>query len=115
MSRKPEPESKFRRGYFREWRAHRGKTQAQVVGALELMGGDLPVTGASLSRLENGRQPYSQAILEALAEIYDAHPADLIAVNPLKERDVIDFMRHLPEDKKRQMLAIAEVVLKTGT
>lgn len=115
MARNPGTRPLFRRTYFKEWREHRGKTQAQVVGALELMGGDLPTTAASLSRLENGKQPYSQPILEALAEIYDAEPADLIAVNPLKERDVIDFMRHLSEDKKRQVLAIAEAVIKTGT
>lgn len=114
MARNPAPGGKFRKGYFKEWREHRGKTQAQVVGSLEMMGGDLPTTAASLSRLENGKQPYSQPILEALAEVYDAEPADLIAVNPLKERDVIDFMRHLNEQQKRQVMAIAEAVVKSA-
>lgn len=53
--------------YFKEWRKHRGYTQDQVVDRLaELDDPNLPATGASLSRLENGKQPYSQRIVEAL-------------------------------------------------
>lgn len=121
MAGNPAVHGRFRKTYFKEWRKFCDKTQAQVVSALQQLNGDsppedpslrIPTTEASLSRLENGKQPYSQSILEALAEIYDAEPADLIAVNPLKERDVIDFMRHLDEKQKRQVLAIAEAVVK---
>lgn len=101
----------FSRQYFREWRTHRGMTQAQVVGALELMGGDLPATAASLSRLENGKQPYSQPILEALADIYQAEPAALLERNPLKEGEVIDFWAALDERQRVQVMAIAKAVV----
>lgn len=101
----------FNRQYFREWRQHRSMTQAEVVARLEYIGGDLPTTGASLSRLENGKQPYSQPVLEALAEIYQTEPAALLERNPLKEGEVVDFWAALDERQRKQVMAIAKAVV----
>ena len=86
-------------------------TQAAVVAQLEYMGGDLPKTAASLSRLENGKQPYSQPVLEALGEIYQTEPSHLIDRNPKMEGEVIDFLSRLDAQAQQQVLAIAKAVI----
>lgn len=40
------------------------------------------VTYASLSRLENGKTPYDQEILEALATVYNIAPGLLLEIPP---------------------------------
>lgn len=42
----------------------------------------MPQTGASLSRLENGKQHYSQRVLEALGAVYNTEPWELIGRSP---------------------------------
>lgn len=101
--------------YLKEWRAYRNKTQSQVLDMLELADDPLlPKTGASLSRLENGKQPYSQRVLEALADIYDTSPSDLIGRNPFKEGEIVDFVSRLNERQKAQALAVLEAMSRTS-
>jgi transcriptional regulator with XRE-family HTH domain len=101
--------------YLREWRKKRGLTQEQVVGRLAGLDDPLlPTTAASLSRLENGKQPYSERILEALADIYDTRAGHLLDRNPLKEGEVVDFMAHLNESQQRQVLALIEAMRQNG-
>lgn len=95
-----------RRIYLKEWRKAKGLTQEQVVSRLAIHEDPLmPATNASLSRLENGKQPYSQRILEALADIYGCEAWELIGRNPEKEGVVIDMVRHLTDRRQAQVLA----------
>lgn len=78
--------------YLREWREKKGLTQAAVAGRLEFLDDErLPTTAASLSRLENGKQPYSEPIINALAEIYGCEPWELLGRDPTKEGQVVYF------------------------
>ncbi len=98
-----------KRIYLKEWRKKAGLTQAQVVARLEIHGDDkLPSTGASLSRLENGSQPYSERVLLALADIYSCEPWELIGRNPTKEGEVIDMVRLLDERERERVRAYIE-------
>ncbi|WP_331373801.1 helix-turn-helix domain-containing protein [Sinorhizobium chiapasense] len=72
------PEGKPRH-FIKEWRKYRRLTQEQIASSLGY-------AVSSLSQLENGKQGYSQAILEALAELLQCTPADLLSVNPIEER-----------------------------
>lgn len=112
------PAVEKQRRYLREWRKFRGKTQDQVVAALEGMDDpQLPATGASLSRLENGKQSYSERSLAALADIYDCEPWELLGRNPLKEGEVVDFgarFSKLNAQQRAQALAILDALTKTG-
>lgn len=79
-----------RRIYFKEWRQYRNLTQRQVVDRLaEFDDEKLPTTEASLSRLENRKQQYSERVLEALADIYQTEPQWLLHRNPLMAGEVI--------------------------
>lgn len=93
--------------YIRAWRKKRGYTLDQMVGRLEALG--VETTGASISRIERGEQPYSQDILEALAEALNVSVAHLLEHNPeIPQSEVIDFLSHLDAREAAQ----AEAVLK---
>lgn len=106
--------------YLKEWRKFRHLTQDQVVDRLATLEDPLiPQTTASLSRLENGRQPYSQRSLEALAWVYGCDAEDLIGCDPFKEGKLIDLVRVLDERKQRQAMALLKALAEsddeTGT
>lgn len=99
MARKPT--------YIRAWRKHRRYTLEDMVGRLEVLG--VAITGASISRIERGEQPYSQDTLEAIAEALDVSVADLIENDPtIPSAKVIDFFQHLDAKEAEQ----AEKVLR---
>lgn len=101
--------------YLKEWRKHRALTQEQVVDRLSAFDDPLlPSTAASLSRLENGKQPYGQRILEALAEIYQCEPDHLIGRNPEKAGEVIDLWQRLTDSQRIQARAVIEALGKTA-
>lgn len=90
------PARKLHRHFLREWREFRNLTQEQ---AAERIGWDR----TSLSRVEKGQVPYSQGLLEAAAEAYNADVVQLLNVDPSKEGDVIDLtallLRARPEER----------------
>jgi transcriptional regulator with XRE-family HTH domain len=93
--------------YIRAWREKRGYTLDDMVGRLDAIG--LRITGASLSRIERGIQPYSQDVLEAIATALNVSAADLIENDPdVPEAEIVDLMRHLDDRERKQ----AESVLK---
>lgn len=109
------------RRYFKEWRKHRGLTQSQVVARIiELAGsGDdddvtrrVPKTEASLSRIENGRQAYTQAILEVLADVYDIQPEWLISRDPTKEGRVLSILDHLTAEQFQRAQEVLEAMFR---
>lgn len=84
------------RHYFREWRAFRQLSLAKAVSRMETEpGGDPLITGMSLSRIERGMQPYSEEVVNALADIYRCEPFELFTINPLKQGEVVDLMRYV--------------------
>jgi transcriptional regulator with XRE-family HTH domain len=102
-----------KRIYLKEWRKHRGYTQKQVTGWLAELDDDrLPQTDASLSRIERGEQPYSQRILEALADKYLCEPWELIGRDPTKEGKVIDLVAIMNDRQRAQAVAILEALIR---
>lgn len=97
--------------YFKEWRKYRHLTQDQVVGRLVALDDPMiPQTGASLSRLETGKQTYTQRIVEALADIYDCEPDQLIGHNPFKEGEIIDFFKGMADRDRAKALAVLKAL-----
>jgi transcriptional regulator with XRE-family HTH domain len=75
MAKKVETRFKgqYGRHYIREWRKFRRMTLEALASRVgEKIGG---FTHASLSRIERGLQPYSQPILEAIADALRTDPA----------------------------------------
>lgn len=99
--------------YIRAWRKERGYTLDDMVGRLEVIG--VPITGASLSRIERGQQPYSQDIIEAIAEALGVKVAQLIEHDPtIPQAKVIDFLAHLDAKDAAQAEAVLRAMFGTG-
>lgn len=92
--------------YVREWRKHRGLTQEQLAGRLG-------VAVSTVSQLENGKQGYSQATLEALADALRCEPWQLLSVDPTKEGEVVDLMRLINDRNRDQAIRVLKAL--TGT
>jgi transcriptional regulator with XRE-family HTH domain len=94
-----------KRTYIRDWREKRGYTLDDMVGRMEILG--VNITGASLSRIERGIQPYNQDTLEAIAEALNVTVAQLAEHNPnLPPAKIIDFLQHLNADEVEQADAV---------
>lgn len=93
--------------YIRAWRKKKGFSLDDMVGRLDALG--VPITGASLSRIERGLQPYNQDLLEPIAEALGVTVAQLIEHNPdIPQSQVIDFVQRLSDREAAQ----AEDVLR---
>lgn len=95
--------------YLRAWRLHRHLTQDQVVDRLAIHEDTkLPRSKAQLSKVENGNSPYSQRLLEALADIYQCETWELLGRDPHKQGQVIDLLAVLDEQERERTLAFIE-------
>jgi transcriptional regulator with XRE-family HTH domain len=89
---------KYNKTYIREWREHRGLSLRRLADRIELSDEDGDALSyVSLNRIELGKQPYSQPILEALAHALDVTVVDLLSVDPTKEGQVVDLMSLLKD------------------
>lgn len=71
------------------------------------------MTHATLSRIERGKLPYSQKLLEMLAEIYQTEPASLIMRdpnNPNAAWSLADRVRKLPAEQLEQVAAFLTAI-----
>jgi transcriptional regulator with XRE-family HTH domain len=97
-----------RRTFFRQWREHRGLTQEQLADRLE-------TSVASISRLESGTQPYTQDVLEALADALRTDPASLLMRNPADPEAIWSLWEQAKQGERALIEELARSVVKTGT
>lgn len=105
--------SPFRMTFIRQWREHRGLTLealAERVGTK--IGG---MTHASLSRIERGLQPYSQPILEALAdELTGGNVASLLMRDPSDESAMWSIWDQAKPGERKMIEDIAKTIVKAS-
>lgn len=87
--------------HLRAWREYRGLSQETLAARVDS-------TAASISRLENGRQPYSQPLLEALADALGCTAADLIMRPPTANEGLNTVIAGLSDAQRRQ----AETIIR---
>lgn len=87
-----EPAMVYRKTFVREWREHRGMTLEQLA---ERAG----TTHATLSRLERGKQPYGQALLEAIAKVLGTDVPSLIRGGPADAEEIRAIMDAEPDER----------------
>lgn len=117
--------------FLREWRKHRGfkSIGAAIERAHELLSdrviaegeeGDMKRLGLSqsnISRVESGKIPYNQDLLEILAEVYTTDVASLIIRNPLAPEPIWSIYDRIPVPERTRALKVFSGVvdgLKTG-
>lgn len=98
---------KYRPTFIRKWRKHRGLT-------LERLGDSIGMSHASLSRIETGDQPYSQAVLEAVADRLSTDVASLLMRDPLEPDAIWSLWERAKPGERRMILDIARTIVKTG-
>ena len=101
-----------RRSFFKEWRIFRNLTQDEVIARLEFLG--VKFSKPSISRIENGHQPYSEPILLALSEVYDCEPSDLIGRDPTWGQSLDAALNALPTADRARVISMVEAFLKAS-
>lgn len=111
--------------YIKEWRRRAELTQKKLASLLAEKVGDeqpedptlrVPTTEASLSRIENGKQNFSVAALEALADVFSdildekVEPGWLLSRNPFKAGEVVSFFDRLDEKQSERAVAVLEAM-----
>lgn len=94
--------------YIRQWRKHRGLT-------LEQLAERIGMTHQNLGKIERGKVPYNQVLLELLAEQLRCEPADLIIRDPSQPDGIWSIWDQLKPVEREQMVEIAKTLRRTGT
>jgi transcriptional regulator with XRE-family HTH domain len=97
-----------RRTFIRQWREHRGFSQEQLADRLD-------TSVPSISRIESGTQPYTQDVLEALAEALSTDPASLLMRDPTNPEALWSIWEQAKTGERQLIEELARSVVKTGT
>lgn len=90
--------------FLRHWRKHSGKTLEQVADHLHM-------THGQLSKIERGQQPYNQALLEALSDLYMCQPADLLIRDPSDPHGIWSIWDHALPGDRLKIVAVAKTIV----
>lgn len=94
--------------FLRKWRIRMGMTQ-------EHLAREAGVTNATVSRIEQRKQPFTSHTIQALARALGrARPADLMDLDPDKLEDEYpeNFLKTLNPDQRRHALDVLKTVFK---
>jgi transcriptional regulator with XRE-family HTH domain len=99
-----------RKNYIREWRKDRNlslEALAERVG--EKIGG---FTHASLSRIERGLQPWSEDVLEAIADALRTDVASLLMRNPSDPEGMWSIWDRAQKVERELIVEMAETIIR---
>lgn len=104
MAKDPGP-----RHFLRQWRKFRGYT-------LEHVAERLGMTHQNLGKIERGKVPYNEPLLDALAEIYRTDRGSLIMRDPnVKDALWSIYDQLAPPERARLVERVEQEFKKTGT
>ena len=98
----------YRKTFIREWREYRSLTQ-------EVLAERIGTTHATLSRLERGKHPYKQELLERIADALRTDVASLLMRDPSNSEALWSIWEQASPGERRMIVDIAKTVVKTGT
>lgn len=97
--------------FIKEWRLYRPLTQER---AAERCG----ISRENYGRIENGKGPYNQDVIELLADAFSCDPADLLSFDP-SQRDMVwsleNLLRRASPAQRNGIFAVVETMLKTAS
>lgn len=102
------PEPRFGMTFIKNWRKHRGLTQQQLADRIG-------TTHATIQRVENGKTPYNQPMLEALADALQTEPASLLMRDPTAPDAIWSIWDRAKPKQREQIVRLAQTLLETGT
>lgn len=99
----PPPPLRRRPAFIKQWRKFRKVTQARLAEALDMSEGNL-------SNIENGKQPYIQDHMEAIARILRCEVADLLR-SPQDLEGIQALWARAKPDQRQQILKLVKALL----
>lgn len=101
------------RTFIRAWREHRQLSQDQLVERVRERVDTF--SKSTLSRLENGKQPYTQSTLEALAWALSCEPQDLLMRQPDSDFwSIIDTLQAMDPTEQAAALRVIQAMRKAS-
>ena len=97
----------WRKTFIKQWRLHRGLTQAQL-------GSRVGISEPHLSLIENGHRQYTQQFLEALSEALMTDPASLLMRDPSQEDAMWSVWEDLEPAQRKQAIAVIDAIKKAA-
>lgn len=104
------PDRKYKRTYIKEWRQKRGLSLRKLAARIEVRPGEELISFSSLGRIEKGQQPYSQPIIEGIADALDVTVPMLLEINPDVDGEIIDLLRHMDDKRRAESLKILKAI-----
>lgn len=106
----------YRKTFIRDWRKFRGDLSLRGLASLmaDPETGELLITAQSIGRIENRQQPYSQPILERMAEVLNCTPADLIGRHPLDTEEPWTLWQTMTPEERQQGVEMLKVIARTN-
>jgi transcriptional regulator with XRE-family HTH domain len=101
------PDPRYGETQIRAWRKHRGLT-------LEQLAERIGVTHATLSRIERGKQPYNQVLLESMADALQTDVASLLIRDPADPDGIWSIWEQANRGQRRQLVDIAKTLLRAS-
>lgn len=110
--------------FLRQWRDFRRLSLEAVAEKIMLLSAERAsdgggrartMTHATLSRIERGKLPYNQHLLELLADIYGTDVASLLVRNPSNLEAIWSIWDELKPLERHQLVEMAKVIKRTGT
>jgi transcriptional regulator with XRE-family HTH domain len=90
--------------FIKQWRNFRKMSQARLAEAIDMSTGNL-------SNIENGKQPYIQDHLEAIACVLHCEVVDLILRNPKEPEGIWTLWARAKPEQRQQILKIMRALL----
>jgi len=97
-----------RRTFIKEWREYRGLSQERLASRLGM-------SGAQLSRIENAKQPYTQDVLETIAEALQTDVASLLMRDPKAPEAMWTIWEQAKPAERRQIEEVAKAIIRTAS
>ena len=110
--------------YLRAWRLASGLTLEQASERIERLSESranadpstrsMHMTHATLSRVERGKIPYGQGLLEILAEVYKTDRASLIMRDPSEPEGLWSIWEQLKPTERVQAVEVIKALRRSG-
>jgi transcriptional regulator with XRE-family HTH domain len=97
------------RTFIREWRQYRNLTQVQLRERV-IMPSSEQMGQGHLSKLETGQLPYSQPILEQIADALSCSPGDLLMRDLTQDNAIWSIWDKLGKAQKRQAVRLLQAI-----
>ena len=94
---------RLQRHFIRQWRKAKGWTQERLAEASD-------VPQYEISRVENGKKPYDEELLERIALAMNVTPADLIMRDPSDPEGLWSIYDQLSDSQRTELVEIAQVM-----